>query len=134
MSYIFGFDKLLTARGLTFGYPLPNETLQRNVLYLLSVHSSLVTFVEVDQRIWFNLDLDEVIVSMQLQHYSNQLVYLIVPFSLMAIITTMCSITEDKNGNATESLSQSNIQEYIYLRQLFSEEFICQRGVELMAS
>lgn len=143
LQYIKGFQKLLAARGLSFGFPLSNESLEKNVVYLLTkVHINLVTLAPVDQRVWFNVDVqgeNEVISYMQFQHYSNQLVYLMVPFCLSSLITSS-SVTRNKEmtdvSNAFEDLAisptQQDIQEYTYMRQLFSEEFVCLRGVELM--
>ncbi|CAL8081175.1 unnamed protein product [Orchesella dallaii] len=140
MSYIVGFQKLLTARGLAFGCPYPHESLDKNVQYLLTnVHIGLVTFAEVDQRVWFNVDEDnEVIACMQLQHYSNQLVYLLAPFCLASLITSTGRREMEISSAASSfedlaiSPNQDHIQQYTYFRQLFSEEFVCQRGVELM--
>lgn len=73
---------------------------------------------------------------MQFQHYSNQLVYLIIPFCLASLITSSQSSTKSESGGSFDDLglspNQDHIQQYTYLRQLFCEEFVCQRGVELM--
>lgn len=139
MKYVLGFQKILAARGLSFGYALRNESLERNILYLLTnVHITLVTYAQVDQRIWFNVDSleNEVVTYMQFQHYSNQLVYLLIPFCLASLITSSSSCSKDMNMNSFENLSispnQGHIQQYTYLRQLFAEDFVCQQGVELM--
>lgn len=147
MRFVKGFQLILSARGLSFGFPLVNESLEQNVLYLLTtVHINLVTFAPVDQRVWFNLDNqdnNEVITCMQFQHYSNQLVYLIVPFCLAALITSKPHHALPPSSNKTPvphepmddvgiSPNHEQTQEYITLRQLLSEDFVSQRGVELM--
>jgi hypothetical protein len=37
-----GFRSLITKKGLDFGLPLPEETLEWNVRHILEIHSSLV--------------------------------------------------------------------------------------------
>lgn len=123
MNFILGFRSLITTRGSDFGQPLSGETLENNVRYILSIHSSLVICPKDEEHIVkFQVGEDETVDAMKFQHYANQFLPLVMPFCLLSILS---------NEDSLISLSDDLMDEYIFLRHILYEDFIYQKATEV---
>jgi len=129
MRFIHGFRALITCRGSDFGQPLSGETLEGNLRYILSIHSSLVVCPKNEEHlVKFRVGEDEVVDCMKFQHYANQFLPTIISYCIFAVI--------GKSSNSPDALYDENSiePEYTFMRQLMFDDFLYDKGSEKEAS
>jgi len=106
-----------------------NHSLEENVFFILDVHSSFILFPhpKVKNQINFRIGPDDAIEMMKLQHYSNQILQLLIPFSILSLLS-------EKSNDSEICLTPTVVQNYVFLRQLFSDDFVYPRNSEVEVS
>ncbi len=89
----------------------------------------IVYFVFVSQEhiVHFLISEDETVDVMKFQHYANQFIPLIVPYGILTLL--------NKNQTSSSFLEQEDengmlLENYTFLRQLFFDDFIYEKGTE----
>ena len=133
------FQAILVSRNSKFGFPLNGDGLEANVQYILRVHSALVTVQSQSNTlvILVNFQPGDTVQHMVFQHYANQFLAIVLPFSLSSLLYEAQVKSERCLSNDASPLTWSQIQvtnemveEYTFLKQLLQEDFIYHRGFE----
>ena len=119
---------ILASRHNQVGYPFGNGTLEENVDHMLLVHNSLCSR-DTDNKDVILPVLEPVLAVqfMQFQHYSNQLLPLILPCCLVSYLL-QSSTNED--GSQTNFAKAQLYEDYSFLREMLREDFPYQTGTE----
>lgn len=131
---VIGFPSLvnlltqMTRFGVNFALPLPGDRLEWNLRHVLDAHQALCLCPKDEQHMLYIISgQDEAVDGVRLQHYANQALPFLLPFSLVTVL----SKSRDLQQPDWASLSLSEIKEdYVLLRQLLYNDFLYQSGTE----
>ena len=120
---------ILGTRHNQVGFPIGNGTLEENVQHILLVHNSLCTRDSDNADIIVPV-LEPVLAVqfMLFQHYSNQLLPLILPCCLVSYLLPPPASEDSSQTNYTKA---QLYDDYVFLREMLREDFPYQCGTEL---